>query len=384
MTPATVRTKAVLGTLFLAFFMSGVAGTILGPLLPALAGRLQLGDGGAGALFMAQFGGAAAGALICGTLLARFGYRTVICLGYLVMAAGSALLAAPAASIVSLGILLNGVGLGTLIAPSNMLTAELSGEKKASRLNVLNLCWGAGAVAGPVAVAWLRDATGLGGVALFIAVIASVSALALWRTIPATVHHPRADEAKVSGPGKFHWAAAITVFLYVGAETTLAGWLPTMAVRRMGAHSGLESTPMSAFWGALLAGRALAAVLLRRWTFPQLMRISLVACPILSAAVALSGSMASLTLLAAIAGFFYGPVFPNTIATLESGNGANSRRLGPPVFAAGAAGGAVIPWIAGLVSSGSNDVRVILWPVLACLILMWPAWAGVRRQTRLA
>lgn len=378
--PVPSRTKAVLGPLFTAFFLSGVAGTILGPLLPALAGRLQLGDGGSGALFMAQFGGAAAGALICGQLLARFGYLTVIFSGYLVLAAGSALLAAPATSIVSLGILMNGLGLGTLIAPSNLLTAELSGERKASRLNLLNLCWGAGAVAGPVAVAWLRDATGLGGVAAFIAVIASASALVLWRAIPATVHHPSAEEAKESGPGRFQWAAALTVFLYVGAETTLAGWLPTMAVRRMGAHSGLESTPMSAFWGALLAGRALAAVLLRRWTFPQLMRISLIACPVLSAAVALSGNVATLTLVAAMAGFFYGPVFPNTIATLESGNGANSRKLGPPVFAAGAAGGAVIPWVAGWVSSGSVDVRVILWPVLVCLILMWPAWVCVKRS----
>ncbi len=378
--PASACAKAVLGPLFTAFFLSGIAGTILGPLLPALAVRLQLGDGGAGALFMAQFGGAAAGALICGPLLARFGYRTLICCGYVMLAAGSAMLAAPAPAAVSLGILMNGLGLGTLIAPSNLLTAELSGGRKASRLNLLNLCWGAGAVAGPVAIAWLRDATGLGGVALFIAVIASASALALWRAIPATVHHPSAEKVMESRPGKFQWAAAITVFLYVGAETTLAGWLPTMAVRRMGAHSGLESTPMSAFWGALLAGRALAAVLLRRWTFPQLMRISLLACPLLSAAVAWSGNVATLTLVAAMAGFFYGPVFPNTIATLESGKDSNSRKLGPPVFAAGAAGGAVIPWVAGWVSSGSEDVRVILWPVLICLLLMWPAWARVRRS----
>jgi len=378
-TPATARTKAVLGPLFIAFFLSGIAGTILGPLLPALAVRLQLGDGGSGALFMAQFGGAAAGALICGPLLARFGYRTVISSGYLVLAAGSAMLAAPAASIVSLGILMNGLGLGTIIAPSNLLTAELSGEKKAARLNLLNLCWGAGAVAGPVAIAWLRDAAGLGGVAAFITLIGSASALALFRAIPVTVHHASVSQAQRNGPGKFQWAAAITVFLYVGAETTLAGWLPTMAVRRMGAHSGLESTPMSAFWGALLAGRAVAAVLLRRWSFPLIMRISLIACPVLSAAVGLSGSVFSLTLIAAMAGFFYGPVFPNTIATLESGKDANSRKLGPPVFAAGAAGGAVIPWIAGWISSGFHDVRAILWPVLACLVLMWPAWAGVRR-----
>jgi fucose permease len=148
----------------------------------------------------------------------------------------------------------------------------------------------------------------------------------------------------------------------------------------MGAHSGLESTPMSAFWGALLAGRVVAALLLRRYSFPQVMRFSLVFCPLFSAAVALSGGMASLTLISAAAGFFYGPVFPNTIATLESKSGERSRRLGPPVFAAGAAGGALVPWIAGWISSGTDDVRIILVPVLLCLVLMWPAWARVRRS----
>lgn len=364
--------------IFSAFFLSGVAGTILGPLLPALSARLQLGDGGSGALFTAQFGGAAAGALVCGTLLARWGYRRVLVLGYLMLASGGAMLAATDAWVVAVGILLTGLGLGMLIPPSNLLVAETVGERKAAGLNWLNLCYGSGAVAGPVMVAWLRDNTGLPGVAGLVAVSGVISALALAVSVPRA--SSVAAHAEESTGGGFQWAVAATLFLYVGAETTLSGWLPTLAVRRLGTGSGLESAPLAAFWGCVLVGRVVAAVLLRWFTFPQLMRVSLIVCPVAAGALAFTGSVPAMTLIAALAGLAFGPVFPNTVATLESGNGNASRRLGPPVFAAGAAGGAVVPWIAGMVSSGASDVRVILWPVLACLALMWPAWAGVRRS----
>lgn len=364
--------------IFCAFFLSGVAGTILGPLLPALSARLQLGDGGSGALFTAQFGGAAFGALICGTLLARWGYRRVLVLGYLMLAAGGVMLAATHAWIVALGILLTGLGLGVLIPPSNLLVAETVGDRKAAGLNWLNLCYGTGAVAGPVLVAWLRDHTGLPGVAVLVAVSGIGSALALALTVPRASSVAVHEEEGAGG--RFQWAVAATLFLYVGAETTLSGWLPTLAVRRLGAGSGLETAPLAAFWGCVLVGRVAAVVLMRWFTFPQLMRISLIVGPVAAAALAFTGSISAMTLIAALAGLVFGPVFPNTVATLESGTGNASRRLGPPVFAAGAAGGAVVPWIAGWVSSGSSDVRVILWPVLVCLALMWPAWAGVRRS----
>ncbi len=364
--------------IFSAFFLSGVAGTILGPLLPALSARLQLGDGGSGALFTAQFGGAAVGALVCGTLLARWGYRRVLVLGYLMLAAGGVMLAATDARLVALGILLTGLGLGLLIPPSNLLVAETSGERKAAGLNWLNLCYGSGAVAGPVIVAWLRDHAGLPGVAGLVAVSGVISALALAFTVPRA--SSMAVHTEESTGGGFQWAVAATLFLYVGAETTLSGWLPTLAVRRLGAGSGLETAPLAAFWGCVLVGRVLAAVLLRWFTFPQLMRVSLIVGPAAAAALAFTGSVPAMTLIAALAGLAFGPVFPNTVATLEAGNGNASRRLGPPVFAAGAAGGAIVPWIAGWVSSGSSDVRVILWPVLVCLALMWPAWAGVGRS----
>lgn len=365
---------------FIAFLLSGVGSTMLGPLLPLLGRRLELGDGGAGAMFTALFGGAAVGAVACGWVLEHWGYRRVLCTGYLLTGLGPALLAAPWTAVVAAGILLMGFGLGLVIPSSNLLVAETSGERSASRLNWLNLCGGSGAVAGPPAVAWLSEEFGLYGVAAMVSVLAVTSAVVLFGTAPAT--HVEKGGA---GPSRrrFQWSVALLLFLYVGAETTLSGWLPTMAIRRAGAHSGVEALPLSAYWGAMMAGRALAAVLLKRFTVAQLMHVLLLGGPVAAASLAAASTTAAIALCAVMAGLLFGPVFPNVISVLQGAFPAEARRLGPPVFAAASAGGAFVPWVAGLVSANSADVRVILGPALVCLIAMAPAWASVKRQAGL-
>jgi fucose permease len=369
--------SAGLWPVYAAFLLSGTGSTLLGPLLPLFGVRLALGDGGAGALFMAQFGGAAVGAIACGWLLEHWGYRRVLVTGYLLLAAGAALLASPMAAIVALGVLMTGLGLGLMIPSSNLLVAETAGPSSASRLNWLNLCGGSGAVAGPPLVAWLRDSFGLGGVAALVCVLAVACATALYRTVPRTQRH--SDEGQSGAGGRFQWAMAAMLFLYVGAETTLSGWLPTLAIRRAGAHSGMETLPLSAYWGAMMIGRAGAALLLKRYTAAQLMKVLLTAAPMAAAGLALAAGAGSMTATAAMAGLVFGPIFPTGISTLKSANAQQARRLGPPVFAAASAGGALMPWVAGLVSSGSSDVRVILGPALICLLLMTPAWMSARR-----
>lgn len=374
------RGQAALLPVFAAFLLSGVGSTMLGPLLPLLGRRLDLGDGGAGAMFTALFGGAAVGAVGCGWVLEHWGYRRVLCTGYLLTGVGSALLAAPLTAVVAAGIMLIGFGLGLVIPSSNLLVAETSGEHSASRLNLLNVCGGSGAVAGPPVVAWLSEAAGLGGVAALTGVAAVVSAAMLYWTAPAS----HVEKGR-PGPSRrrFQWSVALLLFLYVGAETTLSGWLPTMAIRRAGAHSGVEALPLSAYWGAMMAGRGLAAVLLRRYTVAQLMRVLLIGGPLAAASLALAPTTLAIAACAMLAGLFFGPVFPNVISVLQAAFPAEARRLGPPVFAAASAGGAFVPWVAGLASAHATDVRVILGPALVCLLAMAPAWASVRRQADL-
>jgi fucose permease len=109
-----------------------------------------------------------------------------------------------------------------------------------------------------------------------------------------------------------------------------------------------------------------------------------VGAPLAAASLAWGATTLGIAMCAALAGLFFGPIFPNVISALQAAFPAEARRLGPPVFAAASAGGAFVPWMAGWMSASTNDVRVILAPAVICLILMWPAWGSVRRQAGLA
>jgi fucose permease len=113
------------------------------------------------------------------------------------------------------------------------------------------------------------------------------------------------------------------------------------------------------------------------------MWVLLIGAPLAVASLALGSTTLGIAICAALAGVFFGPVFPNAVSVLQAAFPAEARRLGPPVFAAASAGGAIVPWIAGWISANSTDVRVILGPAVACLIVMAPVWGSVRRQAGL-
>src|SRR6266702_664423 len=171
--------RNLLVLLFAGFVLSGVATTIVGPMLPIFIRRWSLDDGQAGLFSTIQFLAALGGTLASSAIAAWWGYRPALVMGYALMGGGLASLNADTHALALAATAAFGLGYGLITPGTNLFVAELGGAKSASLLNQLNFAWGAGAmICSPlIALALKRD--GLGILLLGTAVFGGVLVLGL-------------------------------------------------------------------------------------------------------------------------------------------------------------------------------------------------------------
>jgi fucose permease len=150
---------------------------------------------------------------------------------------------------------------------------------------------------------------------------------------------------------------AALFFIYVGTETSIGGWVASYA-RRVDTHSFAFWTMVPAFfWGALLLGRALAPLALRRVREGSLATagLGLASCGV----VVLLGAknISFIVLGSAMAGLGLSSVYPITISMLAHWFGESAGRVGAALFPIGNLGGAVMPWMVGALSSRFGSLR---------------------------
>lgn len=358
--------QAVAG-LYFGFILTGIGTNLLGVILPALSGIWNLSDSHSGFLFAAQFTGSSTGALLMQSNLFRSVTR-----GYVLFIAGSIAFALCRGHFAAPLLFCFGLGLGSAMTATSMLFGRMYSTSRGSSLSLLNAFWGLGAVLCPLlATAWerFRSSNSLylmlaGSAVLPLLVIATQhSYLSQLRDEVMAVPN---RQAKLS----LLIPLAIFAFLYVGVESSISGWMMTY-VHRMGLASGLYAPiATSFFWIALLVGRAVAPVLLKRISESGLLMITL--CVLLASNVMLllSHTPAMSIISASLAGLMLAPIFPLCLSkVLAIASGPSESRW---VFAISGMGGAVLPWMTGQVASVSGSIRTgLAVPLLAgCVMLL--------------
>src|SRR5437016_14105714 len=146
-TTETQGHRNLLVLLFAGFVLSGIATTIIGPMLPIFIRRWSLDDGQAGLFSSIQFLAALGGTLASSAIATWRGYKPPLVLGYALMGGGLACLNANTHSVALTATAVFGLGYGLITPGTNLFVAELGGAKSASLLNQLNFAWGGGAMA---------------------------------------------------------------------------------------------------------------------------------------------------------------------------------------------------------------------------------------------
>jgi MFS transporter, FHS family, glucose/mannose:H+ symporter len=345
--------------LFLATILVGVASTMLGPLMPGFEARWRLDDAHGGVLFIAQFVASVLATACVGFLARWMGYWRLCAVGLLVATAGIAGCATACWGVTVAAVAVYGAGLGAIIPAANLGVAAAAPGDSARRVLWLNLFWSIGAVTAPVLVAYLKSAF-LPTLAAGFGVMAFLVAIGGAGKRPAAARHAAAD-------GLPHVRFAVMLFLYVGSESSIAGWVSAYATRSPGAESLWAVLP-SVFWGAILAGRLIAPNILHRVRPPVLapwcLAMSLAGAVLL---LAISGPLAMLA-GTAIAGLGFAPIFPVVVASYADRTGGGS--LSGLVFCAAGLGGAAVPPLVGFASTASGSLRTGLAVILVFIVAM--------------
>ena len=364
--------KALTFAAYAAFVPIGIATVLLGPMLPILSARWSLNYSQAGALFTAQYMVSTVAVALSGVLVSRWGFRFAIKTGLLLMSAGVGLLLAGPKLLGILCIGAYGGGLGLAVPAANLLVAEVNPGRRSAKLNLLNFCWSAGAVACPFLVAAAakghRIPVFLGAVAGFALAVAVGIAV-----MPASIVEPSSNDAsRKTGPAiRFMQNAVVMLgalfFLSVGVENGFGGWITSYAKRLGNLTPSQAVMSLSFFSSALMLGKWAAPLALRSIDEVRLVQGGLlVGCAGMGGLV-LSHEWWGVILSASVAGLGLACVYPITISLLSREFGAGAARIGSLMFFLSNIGGGLLPWVVGLSSNHFDSLKAgLAVPLIGC------------------
>ena len=331
----TVRARLVVPTALAVFVGLGAFDSALGVAWPSIRREFGLPLSGLGLLLLAGGVGYLVSTTGSGPTVARLGTRRTLVLAMAAAALGLALCAVTPVwwAILPAGVLLGLAG-GAIDAGLNAYVAL---RYPASVMNLLHASWGGGALLAPLLVtavivrggSWRLAYAALAAlqVALLLALLPQADG---WRE-PERVAAERGGPGGGPRAGRGGWSLTIwlslAIFLvYTGAENAAGSWSYSLLTEVRGLERAAAGLVVSAYWGALTAGRLVAAAVSRRVRPETLLRGSM--------AVSLAGAAlfwwnpapalgaAGLALL----GAGLAPVFPSLVSLTPARGGAERKR----------------------------------------------------------
>jgi fucose permease len=251
-----------------------------------------------------------------------------------------------------------GLGTGLSVTATNLAAASGADSRegdRARRLSLVNLWWGIGAVGCPWLVA---AAVRAGDLRVLLAAMAAATA-AMFLALAPLLRGPGEPVLRVRRPGRSQLPVLMVfsamLFLYVGVENTVGGWIAAYGHRFGAMTLARASLLVSVFWLALLLGRLLGTAALRAIPERGVLLPSVLLGLVAVAVLIQPCSSAEMVAAAVGAGLGLGPVFPITVSRLLA-RIADQRHTGW-AFATCSGGGAVLPWLTGLVSTRTESLR---------------------------
>lgn len=360
------------------FVLFGIANTMSGPLLPSLRLDYQMSLSEAGRLFSVQFTGFVLSVLVGGVIADIFGKRMFVLLGTAVLTCGLTLIGCfRSAWLLNIGFLTMGVGFGGFDAGLAPLVGDLNSDRRAFALNLLHMFFGVGALIGPVWASYLLSVAGPAGWRYVYLAAAGGSLLFLLAFGTCRVRPPVQEGGT---PGRKRFTSLVVdgrlrllaglACVYVGVESGVNAWVFSFLTETLKATSAVAAAATCLFWASLSLGRLFSAYASERFG-QELFIVCCCAGSVLAGLPLTMGPGVGVTLASCAAlGFFFSGIFPTIMAEGTSLFPGSTGSVTGMLVAAGAVGGALVPWLIGLVSDARSLERgMALVPIGSGLML---------------
>jgi MFS transporter, FHS family, glucose/mannose:H+ symporter len=382
---ATSRQQVLFAILFTGFILTGIAISVLGPILPVFIARWALDDAKAGLFSTVAFGTSLGGVFLSSAANNYFGYRPSIVSGYLLMSLGLVGLNSSSLTFALVSAAAIGLGYGMAVPATNLRVAEMGGAKNAGLVSLVNLAWGLGALScSPILMLSLK-LHALPQMLIGVATLGIVLMLALlFVAMPGEKRTETVASGTTAVPQLGLWVAAglaSLFFIYVGTEVSFSFWAATYAKRLAAGAVEMSTVAPMFFFGGLMSGRALTPALLNRIREGKL-ALGALCVVLVGGALLVTFSMQTMAFISlVVAGLGCACIFPILVAWLSRWYGSRAKRISALMFSMASVGGSAVPWVVGYISDHAGGLRIgLLLPLINALAMML-LMVLLRRQT---
>ncbi len=411
------KDKALYLTLLANFSLMGGVVTLFGAAVAKVIDTYGWSYTDAGTIYAAASIGFFTSSIVAGFLIDHFGSKRIVMIGLTAEALSLMFFArTPNLTVNVVLYFIIGLGLGSNEVITNSIVVRLEERGKSRLMNLIHASWCLGAVIGPLGVANLIRTGSRWQIVfpVFGALILLLAGLLVLQRFPKPAVGLGSDGSAASlrwelgaseGPGRANgrgralrggmWAAlksrsgsfvllcAITIFVYIGVEKGIYGWVAEFFVKVLGSSIPLGAAMVALYWTGQLLGRLGISVVYRG----SRLEVVLLLLSLLSVASLMALAFVRITWIAVVCTFVAGVansgIFP-LIISLTGKYSMRGRSVGI-VTAAGGMAGFLFPIAVAFVSDAMGIARgfeTVFFIGVVMLLISFVVAARVRRLDR--
>ncbi|MDT7532808.1 MFS transporter [Sphingobium sp. SA2] len=302
---------------YLMFLMFAMTSESVGVIIPSVIREFGLGMTAGGAFHYATMSGIALGGVLLGSMADRFGRKPTILVGLALFGLSASLFA----WVSSFGLFLvllfvGGLAVGIFKTAALALIGDISTSTRAhtATMNVVEGFFGIGAIIGPAIVAYLlsHDASWK-WLYLIAAALCGLLMILAWR-VPYPPAQAKTDSAPMADMlammrNRYALAFSSGIMLYVGVETAIYVWMPTLLAGYAGPGWQWAAYALSIFFILRVIGRFAGFWLLERFNWTAVLALCGIAI-LVCFALAIFGGRPMAVMTLPLSGLFMSVLYP--------------------------------------------------------------------------
>jgi len=272
-------------------------------------------------------------------------------------------------------IALIGTGVGALDGGLNGLFIDISGDQKGIGLGLLHMCFGIGALSGPLIFTFASVSLLNWRLAfLFTACLPILFFLLLFPIHLSKVGKEetmRFSDVTMLLKNRIIIQLLLLLFVYVGAEQVIAGWLPTYLINTRNVSHSIGSFTLSLFFIGLTIGRLLTGLISDKVGYSRTLVLLSLGSAVFFALVFTIQAINPVVIIFILLGFFLSGIYPTVMAQAGSIFPQYSGTISGVLTAAGGIGGMLMPLGMGLVSEYAGLQVGLFVPLISTIIMFF-------------